>query len=273
MNKKPVSYLQTDTRWKAVRLKCNGGTMSLGGGGCGPTSAAMLVETLTRKTCLPTEAFKWACDHGYVYANQGTAYACFKPLFAAYGIECGMIDAQCLSAKSPVREQVIRKLKEGYYLIALMKKGLWTNGGHYIVVWWADDKIRINDPASTKDARLNGDPDTFFSQAKYFWWVDARKHNGTMKPAATTEKGEDEDMTGADILAKLTDEQAWQLVEKANRHAATLKPSEYAEAACKKGIASGLFTDGNQDGLVDNPQSYMKRQELATVLDRKGLLN
>ena len=190
MNKRPVSYLQTDKRWKDVRLNCVDGTMSINGGGCGPTSAAMLIETLTGKTCLPTETFKWACDHGYVYANQGTAYECFKPLFKDYGLDCDILTwTQCMSASSPVRKQVIEKLKEGYYFIALMKKGLWTNGGHYIVVWWADNKIRINDPASTRDVRLNGDPDTFFSQAKYFWWVDAREYNNP-KP-----KEEDEDMT------------------------------------------------------------------------------
>ena len=51
------------------------------------------------------------------------------------------------------------------------------------MVWWEDGKIRINDPASTKTARLNGDPKTFFAQAKYYWWVDARAFNKA--PAAT----------------------------------------------------------------------------------------
>lgn len=68
-------------------------------------------------------------------------------------------------------------LKQGYYLIALMNKGLWTSSGHFVVVWWEDGKVRINDPASTKEARLNGDLETFKSQVKYYWWVDARQHN------------------------------------------------------------------------------------------------
>lgn len=264
MNKRPVSYMQTDSRWKNLRLKCSGGTMSLGGGGCGPTSAAMLIETLTGKQCLPTETFGWACEHGYVYANQGTAYEYFKPQFATYGLDCQMIPSVCLNAKSPVREIVTRKLLEGYYLIALMKKGLWTNGGHYIVVWWADEKIRINDPASTKQARLNGDPDTFFSQAKYFWLVDARAYNNP--------KGDELDMTKAEFLASLTGEEARAIVEKANTYNATLPPSDWAKPSCEKGIKSGLFTDGDKDGLVDNPQAYLKRQEFAAVLDRMGEL-
>lgn len=198
MNIQPVSYMQTDSRWKNTRYACSGGTMSIGGGGCGPTSAAMLIETLTGKRCLPTTTMKWACDKGYVYANQGTAYAYFKPQFAAYGISCDQIPTTCLDAKSPTRKIIIEMLQAGYYFIALMKKGLWTSGGHYVVVWWADDKIRINDPASTRSERLNGDPDTFFAQAKYFWAVDAREFNKNgiesikcpyVEPTVTIKKG------------------------------------------------------------------------------------
>ena len=53
------------------------------------------------------------------------------------------------------------------------------------MVWWADNKVRINDPASTKDKRLNGDPATFFNEATYYWVVDARAYNagGGASPA------------------------------------------------------------------------------------------
>ena len=80
-------------------------------------------------------------------------------------------------------------------------------------------------------------------------------------------------MTGKDIIEKLSDAEAFQLMEKANRHAATLPPGAWAAEACRKGVASGLFTDGDRDGLVDNPMAYVKRQELAAVLDRAGLLD
>ena len=74
-------------------------------------------------------------------------------------------------------------MKQGYYLIALMKKGNWTSGGHFVVVWWADNKVRINDPASTKDSRLNGDINTFRNEAAYYWVIDARSYNNpTKKP-------------------------------------------------------------------------------------------
>ena len=105
MNKKPVSYLQIDPKWKDLRYACNGGTMSIGGGGCGPTSAAMLVETLTGKKFTPVDSMKWACSKGFVTANQGTDYAFFKPLFKEHGLNCEMLTwTQCMSATSPIRD-------------------------------------------------------------------------------------------------------------------------------------------------------------------------
>lgn len=52
-----------------------------------------------------------------------------------------------------------------------------------------------------------------------------------------------------------------------------LPADAYAEQACMKGVASGIFSDGNGDGMIDYPQAYVKRQELAAVMDRKGLLD
>lgn len=179
MNKQPVSYLQTDLRWKSKPYRTKGERSTIGSAGCGPTCAAMLIESITGKTFTPEDACTWSMEHGYKALNQGTYYAYFKPQLAAYGIDCDMLNWANSYGKPNHKnhEKAFDLLKQGYYLIALMNKGLWTSSGHFIVVWWADDKIRINDPASTKAARLNGDPETFKSQVKYYWWVDARQHN------------------------------------------------------------------------------------------------
>ena len=179
MNKKPVSYLQTDARWKNKPYRVSGETSTIGSAGCGPTSASMLIETITGKTFTPEDACKWSVEHGFKALNQGTYYAYFKPQFDAFGIDCDILNWTNTYGK-PNHEnhkKAFDLLKQGYYLIALMNKGLWTSSGHFIVVWWEDGKVRINDPASTKESRLNGDPITFKSQVKYYWWVDARKYN------------------------------------------------------------------------------------------------
>lgn len=53
---------------------------------------------------------------------------------------------------------------------------------------------------------------------------------------------------------------------------AALSPSPYAESVSRKAVESGLFADGDGDGSLDRPQSAVKRQELAAILDRLGIL-
>ena len=131
-------------------------------------------------------------------------------------------------------------------MIALMKKGLWTNGGHYIGVWWADDKIRINDPASKKTVRLNGDPDTFFSQAKYFWIVDAREYNK-----------EDDDMD----VSKLTGKECAQILSAANEYLATQPAPDWAKEELEEAKKLGI-TDGTR------PMQMIPRYQAAIMAKR-----
>ena len=49
--------------------------------------------------------------------------------------------------------------------------------------------------------------------------------------------------------------------------------SDYAVPSCIKAVRSGLFSDGDGNGSIDQPQGYVKRQELAVILDRKGDLD
>lgn len=179
MNKQPVYYMQTDSRWKDKPYRTKGENSTVGGSGCGPSCAAMLIETLTGKTFTPLDACNWSMEHNYKALNQGTYYGYFKPQFAAFGISCEMLNYINTygSPNHQNHETAFAYLKKGYYLIACMGKGNWTSSGHFIVVWWEDGKVRINDPASTKAARLSGDLYTFKSQVKYYWIVDARAYN------------------------------------------------------------------------------------------------
>lgn len=153
----------------------------------------MLIETLTDKTFTPADACAWALSHGYKAVNQGTYYSYFTPQFKVYGIACEQLNSANIyggaNGAAAVHTKAFGLLKQGYYLIACMGKGTWTSSGHFIVVWWEDGKVCINDPASTKAERLNGDITTFKSQVKYYWVIDARKYN------KTTQGGNDVNIT------------------------------------------------------------------------------
>lgn len=52
-----------------------------------------------------------------------------------------------------------------------------------------------------------------------------------------------------------------------------IPPSNYAMSACKKAVSCGLFADINNDGSLDRPKDYLKREELVVILDRLGYLD
>ena len=179
MNKRPVSYLQTDARWKSKPYRVTGEQSTIGSAGCGPSCAAMVISTLTGKTVTPVDTCDWSIRHGYKALNQGTYYSYFVPQLKAYGIQCKqMLGSRILNQpQHPIHEQVKQYLSQGYYVIALMGPGTWTKGGHFVLVWDWDSKVHINDPASTRAERLNGDPDTFRREVRMYWLVDAREFN------------------------------------------------------------------------------------------------
>lgn len=245
MNKRPVSYLQTDPRWKALPYQVPGETATIGGSGCGPTAAAMLVETLTGKTFTPVDACKWSVEHGYKAKGQGTYYSYFAPQFEAFGIKCWQLSWTNVyhNPASKVHDQALEYLKQGYYLIALMKKGNWTSGGHFIVVWWADGKIRINDPASTRDSRVNGDINTFRNEAAYYWVVDARAYN------------QEDDIVSYDKFKEYMDQYRQELGAAA--------PAPWAAPYISKCIDAGIMSEIN--GAIDRPGDFLTRQEAAVM--------
>lgn len=251
MNKKPISYLQTDARWKKLPYRVKGETSTIGGSGCGPTAAAMLIETLTGNTYTPVDACKWSVDHGYKALNQGTYFSYFVPQFKAFDIKCEQLLSSRISNQPghTIHDTAKAYLSEGYYLIALMGPGLWTSGGHFIVVWDWDDKVRINDPASTKTARLNGDPDLFKKQVRNYWLIDAREYN----------KGDDE---------MLSYEQWKAYMDQYRSELASASASDYATPYIKECIDAGLMANVGtaEEPRIDRPRDFMLRQDAAVML-------
>lgn len=249
MNKRPVSYLQTDARWKTVPYAVTGESSTIGGAGCGPTSAAMLISTLTGKTFTPPDACAWALEHGYKALNQGTYHSYFVPQLSEYGITCKRLNTSSIYGlpSSPVHARAMALIKEGWYLIALMGKGLWTSSGHYIVVWWEDGKVRINDPASTRESRLNGDPSTFAAQCKYYWAIDARSYNQ-----------EDDDM--------ITYDQWKEYQEKYEAEKAEAAPSDWSQEARTWAEGNSLIA-GDGSGNMQY-KSACTREQMVVFLKR-----
>lgn len=258
MNKQPVIYMQTDPRWKDKPYQVSGETATIGGSGCGPTCAAMLIETLTGQTFTPEDACNWSMAHGYKALNQGTYYSYFTPQFKEFGIDCQQISWTNTygNPSSSIHEKAFDLLKQGYYLIACMGKGLWTSSGHFIVAWWEDGKVRINDPASTRSERLNGDINTFKSQVKYYWAIDARDYNNE----------EDDDMD----ISKLTDDQLVELASKMQAALGKLEDAKWGDEweKAKKWLEDTGTIKGDENGNKMY-QAFTTRQSLGLMLYRR----
>ena len=80
MNKRPVSYLQTDPRWAKLKYAVQGENSTIGGSGCGPTAAAMLIETLTGKAFTPIQS----SESGYIlFILCSAVFLFWHPLLSA----------------------------------------------------------------------------------------------------------------------------------------------------------------------------------------------
>lgn len=249
MNKKPIEYMQTDPRWKGLPYRVPGESATIGGSGCGPTCAAMLIETLTGRTFTPPMACEWSVEHGYKALNQGTYYSYFVPQFAEHGIECTRLNTASVYGKpdDKVHDEALALLRMGYYIIACMGKGLWTKSGHFVVVWNAADRyVSINDPASRRTERLCGDMSTFRNEVKYYWAVDARSFNS---------EEDITDMTEKELRALIRDEYNKIMAELDEKPA-----SDWARAKLDEAMEAGI-TDGTRPG------AYATREQVAIMVN------
>lgn len=172
---KPVSYLQTDPKWKNHNYSAKGENKTIGSAGCGVTVSAMVIATLKDKNVTPIITAEWSMAHGYKALNQGTYYTYFVPQFNQYGIKCRQLNSSNLYGKSSssAHAEALNALKNGNWVIAVMGKGHWTQSGHFILLYKYDNGyVYINDPASIKADRVKNTWDLFAKQVKYLWTIE-----------------------------------------------------------------------------------------------------
>lgn len=126
-------YLQTDYG----NIPYGGG--SIASSGCGPTSFAMIASYLTDTTITPADAVAW-CGNSYYMPGVGTYWSYFQAAANHFG--CGSV------TQTSDANQVLQALSEGHPVISSQRAGLFTSGGHFIVLRGvtADSKVLVNDP-------------------------------------------------------------------------------------------------------------------------------
>ena len=118
------------------------GTDNIGGYGCGPTSMAIVISSLTGTTVNPEQMADWAYKNGYWCKGSGSYHGLIPGAAQAWQLP--------VSGCTPSEPQrILDALAEGKLVVALMSKGHFTSGGHFIVLRGVKDgKIMVADPGS-----------------------------------------------------------------------------------------------------------------------------
>ena len=168
-NRQPVYYKQKDPKWKDAPFDSGGET--IGSSGCGITTAAMIIETLTGNTFTPAQSETWAHKR-YTTPHSGSYQSIMTSGLKEFNISSSATDIS----------SGLNKVREGYYLACLMgdtytgEHVYWS--GHYVLLWWVDDtKVYVNDPNWTSKSYTEPSIEHFIKYVKKCWAVDARAYN------------------------------------------------------------------------------------------------
>ena len=155
-NSKDVVYFsQYDSRWGGLMY---GKTNTIAGAGCGPSSLAICISTLTNKTVTPPEVCAWSVKTGHRCEGSGSYHSLIPDGAAHWGVPCRGIGQS--------KKQLVQALQGGKLVIAIMSQGHFTRGGHFIVLRGitSQGKILVADCASYERSQKEWDINIFLNE-------------------------------------------------------------------------------------------------------------
>lgn len=103
------------------------GSDTIAGYGCGPTTMAMAVASLTDLDADPVSMAQWAVDNGHWARRSGSQHSIVQAAALANGLE-----SESCPDRTP--EALIQTLLSGKLVVALMGPGHFTQRGHFILL-------------------------------------------------------------------------------------------------------------------------------------------
>lgn len=150
-----VYYNQGDAAWKSLPY----GDSTIGEAGCGPTSMAICISTLTNQKVTPRQTATWAAENGYYVSGAGSSHSIVPALAQKYNLECKGIGKD--------KEEIINALRTGKLVVAIMGPGHFTNEGHFMVLTGIKDgKITVADCGSKQRTGQTWSIDLIINEAR-----------------------------------------------------------------------------------------------------------
>lgn len=139
--KQVVYYNQGEEPWGSMPY----GTSTIGGAGCGPTSMAIVISTLTGQTVTPQMTCAYSIANGEYVSGVGTAHSFPTNAAHHWGLTCERVGKDRMG-------YVVQSLKEGKMVVEICEAYTITGSGsgHFIVLTGVtrDGYITIADCAS-----------------------------------------------------------------------------------------------------------------------------
>lgn len=131
-------YSQIDSRWKNNLYTSTGNrTQTIGSSGCGPTCASIVVSSI-KGSITPDLMSNAFVEHGFRSANNGTYWSAYRDVADQFNI--GYTETSDI-------QKALELLRNNNYIIASCGNGLFTTGGHYIVIVGIEgNTLKIYDP-------------------------------------------------------------------------------------------------------------------------------
>lgn len=134
-----LTYIsQIDNRWKNYPYTVtNNKSQTIGKSGCGVATAAMIIDSIVGNVSV-TELADVFVKYGYRSPNNGTYWSANRAIADEFNIEY---------QETSNFSVMLEKLKNNNYIIASVGNGLFTTGGHYIMIYGVDENnLKIYDP-------------------------------------------------------------------------------------------------------------------------------
>ena len=153
-------FLQWDRRWGAYAY---GDNSNIAISGCGPTTLSMAVVALTRNAeATPAAIAKYAMENGFYLYGTGTKWSLMTDGAAAYGVQSEQINISQNGIKNA--------LDAGKVVICSVRKGDFTTGGHFIMLYGYDEEgFYVNDPFCVYKSGQKWNYSRLKSQMKAVW--------------------------------------------------------------------------------------------------------
>lgn len=156
--------LQFDPRWGYFEY----GGKEMGISGCGPTCLAMTILALTDvENVTPDKVAAYSLENDYYVKDVGTAWDLIDKFPTLFG----------LTVSNPgINEELMKaELDKGNVLICSVRKGIFTAGGHFIVIYGYDETgFKVNDPMCVARSNKTWTYAQFGRQIKQIWSVGVK---------------------------------------------------------------------------------------------------